>query len=73
MTRYQNKQYDEIKKEFGEKVAKAYWKEIKTKERIEKLEKEYPMDKPVIDKGQISSQTGGVFINKKKRKESIFS
>ena len=29
-----------IKKEFGEKVAKAYWKEIKTKERIEKLEKE---------------------------------
>ena len=31
------------------------------------------MDKPVLDKGQISSQTGGIFINKKKRKEGKFS
>ena len=73
MTKHQNRRYDELKNEFGEKVAKAYWRDIKTKERIRKLEEDYPMDKPVLDKGQISSQTGGIFINKKNRKEGKFS
>ena len=73
MTKHQNRRYDELKNEFGEKVAKAYWRDIKTKERIRKLEEDHPMDNPVLDKGQISSQTGGIFINKKKRKEGKFS
>jgi len=73
MTKHQSRKYDELKKEFGEKVAKSYWRDVKTKERIKKLEEDYPMDKPVMDNGQTGSQTGGIFINKKKRKEGKFS
>ena len=73
MTTQQNKNYKKIEKESGKQAANVYWREVKQKERSEQLDKDYPLDKPVMDRGQISLQTGGAFINKKKKKEGPYS
>lgn len=73
MTKFQNKKYKALKEAYGEKEANIYWREIKTKEANKKLENDYPMDKPVMDKGQIKEQAGGAFIGKKMKKTGIYS
>ena len=73
MTKFQNKKYKALKEAYGEKEANIYWREIKTKEANKKLENDYPMDKPVMDKGQIKEQTSGAFISKKMKKTGIYS
>ena len=57
--------YEEIKKKHGEKAAKLWYYEKKKRERLEQLEKDYPMDQAVFDKGQTASMYGGAYITKK--------
>lgn len=57
--------YQKILKKNGLEAANRYWREKKTKERLEQLDKDYPEDKPVFDKGQTASMYGGSYISKK--------
>jgi len=57
--------YKSIEKKYGKKVANRYWAKKKERERLEQLDRDHPEDKSVFDKGQISSHTGGAFINKR--------
>jgi len=42
------------------------WKKI-VDETIKQLDIDFPMDKPVFEKGQTASRRGGVYISKKRR------
>ena len=57
--------YEELEKQFGKEVANQWYAEKKRKERLEQLEKDFPKDKPVFDKGQTASQRGGAYLSPK--------
>jgi hypothetical protein len=57
--------YKELEKQFGKEVANRWYAEMKTKERLEQFEKDFPKDNPVFDKGQTASQRGGVYLSPK--------
>jgi hypothetical protein len=65
--------YGKILKKHGKKAADKWWREKKTKERLEQLDKDYPMDRPVFDKGQTGSMFGGSYISKKPKDNGVYN
>jgi len=63
----QKNRYKAIERKYGKRAANEYWAMKKERERLEQLDRDYPEDKSVFDKGQTSSHTGGAFINKRIR------